>query len=52
MIGAVAIGLLFMLPWVGGMTLGLAATAGILSARTTLERERRFDLHRTWAERR
>jgi putative component of membrane protein insertase Oxa1/YidC/SpoIIIJ protein YidD len=48
-VAAIVVGFL---PWVGGITLGLAATAGTLSARTTIERERRFDLHRTWARRR
>ncbi|MBA3453688.1 MAG: membrane protein insertion efficiency factor YidD [Deltaproteobacteria bacterium] len=51
-IAAVAIAAVFVLPWIGGMTLGLVATAGTLSARTAWERTRRFDLHRTWAARR
>ena len=51
-VAAVAVAVAIFLPWVGGLTLGLAATAGTLSARTTLERERRFDLHQTWAQRR
>ena len=51
-VAAVAVAVAIFLPWFGGLTLGLAATAGTLSARTTLERERRFDLHRTWAQRR
>lgn len=52
---AIALGaalVLGILPWFGSLMLGLAATAGTLSARTTLERERRFDMHRTWAARR
>ncbi len=51
-VAAAALAVIFVLPWFGGITLGLAATAGTLAARTTLERERRFDLHRTWAARR
>lgn len=52
LIAVVALAVLFVLPWVGSITLGLTATAGALAARATLERERRFELHRTWAARR
>lgn len=52
LVAAVALAVIFVLPWIGGLTLGFAATAGTLAARTTLERERRFELHQTWARRR
>lgn len=51
-VALVALVVLGVQPWIGGLALGLTATAGTLSARTTLERTRRFELHRTWAQRR
>ena len=54
-LGAIAVGAAIVvgfLPWFGGITLGVAALAGTLSARMTFAHERRFDLHRTWAARR
>jgi putative component of membrane protein insertase Oxa1/YidC/SpoIIIJ protein YidD len=48
----VALAVVGVQPWIGGLALGLTATAGTVSARTTLERSRRFELHRTWAQRR
>lgn len=54
-LGAIAIGAAIVvgfLPWIGGVALGLSATLGTLTARTTFAHERRFALHRTWAERR
>ncbi len=48
-VSAIVVGLL---PWIGGIALGLVAIAGALSARTTFAQERRFELHRTWASRR
>jgi len=51
-VAAVAVAVAIFLPWLGGITLGVSAIAGTLSARTTFERERRFELHRAWAQRR
>ena len=48
-IAAIAI---FGMPWIGGLTLGAAGIAGVVSAQATVSSERRFELHRTWAKRR
>jgi putative component of membrane protein insertase Oxa1/YidC/SpoIIIJ protein YidD len=40
------------MPWIGGVALGATSLAGVVSAQATVSRERRFELHRTWAQRR
>ena len=48
-VAAIAI---FGMPWIGGLALGVTSVAGVVSAQATVSRERRFELHRTWAQRR
>lgn len=48
-VAAIAI---FGMPWIGGFALGVTSVAGVVSAQATVSRARRFELHRTWAQRR
>jgi len=52
MVAVVAAIAILGMPWIGGFALGVTGVAGVVSAQATVSRERRFALHRTWAQRR
>jgi putative component of membrane protein insertase Oxa1/YidC/SpoIIIJ protein YidD len=50
MLAVAAAGMSMFHPWLGGVTLALAAIAAASTLRTQIGRNRRFDLHAAWAK--